>query len=146
MKLTCEKHFPNYNDECLHCSNNVNNEVFLCEKCGTSPGSRPLCYACYNNRELIHAYKNNPLREVRQPRFDWEAKEQRTNDLEDLVLQLVERVEKLENPQSAVTGSAHHVPPSHMDNIQAIGQELEPASEDGHHIARALEKMSAQKT
>ena len=62
-----------------------------CIKCGMSlinggctwRNGAPTCWSCTE-------------KESRQPRFDWEAEEQRMDDLEDLVLQLVDRIERLE--------------------------------------------------
>ena len=109
--------------------------------------------------------------------YDSESEEQRTNDLKDLVLQLVERVEKLEQRVSAVVSHVefqldsgqektieimdrigrlefavqelerpyYEKPKSRIPTERELNKadrELRAASESGHHIARALEKMS----
>ena len=61
-----------------------------CDRCGDS-----LEFSSWHYADVSLCGECNGKR-IAQPRFDWEAEEQRTNDLEDLVLQLVERVEKLE--------------------------------------------------
>ena len=61
-----------------------------CDNCGGS-----LEFSSWHYADVSLCGECNGKR-IAQPRFDWEFEEQRTNDLEDLVLQLVERIEKLE--------------------------------------------------
>ena len=70
--------------------------------------------------------------------------EQRTNDLEGMVSQLLERVEKLEHRLDVKSAAdLYKTDDWHTPNTDPYGNKIEfkPASEDGHHIARALEKM-----
>ena len=67
-----------------------------CGACGQDLDPRNDTGFCFNS-DMCKYRVQNKQPPLGQPRFDWEAEEQRTNDLEDLVLQLVERVEKLES-------------------------------------------------
>ena len=61
---------------------------------------------------------------TRQPRFDWEAEEQRMDELEDLVFQLLERVEKLEQRNGIL-----------FKEIDARLKDLERVRDFGHEIS-----------
>ena len=106
-----------------------------CGACGKDLDPRNNTGFCFN--EALCQYRvQNKQPSLGQPRSDPEFEEQRIDDLKDLVLQLVERVERLEQAWRDINSTKRR-----GDWEKPMGLELKPASEDGHHIARALEKM-----
>ena len=95
-----------------------------CGACGQDLNPDNGTGLCFN-ATLCQYRVQNKQPSLGQPRFDWEFEEQRTNDLEDLVLQLVERVEKLEQARGI------------LDRI--------PNREPGQQIAKAIKAMDNAK-
>ena len=85
-----------------------------CPSCGMVGGHNDDCSALRMYNKIY----------VREPRFDWEFEEQRTNDLEDLVLQLVERIDGLEKSQIILEQERKTTESIHREQIATLSARI----------------------